>query len=204
MALSPVNLPFSPACERNKEVILDVIAPYLSQAKSVLEIGAGSAQHAVHFSAAFPEVIWQASDQSQYLSGIRAQLNNASLVNILPPIELDVNQKEWVVKGKVFDVVYTANTFHIMSQSDVEAFFVGLSSVVASEAFLVVYGPFKYAGNFTSASNQEFDQTLRSREWGSSIKDFENINALAVEQGFQLIQDHAMPANNQCLVWQKS
>lgn len=203
MTLISENLPYSPACERNQDVILAVISPYLSQSKSALEIGTGSAQHAVHFARAFPELTWQTSDQTHYLDGIRAQLKNASLENIKYPIELDVNQKDWNVDGQLFDVVYTANTFHIMSQSDMDAFFAGLSSVTAAKAFLVVYGPFKYAGEFTSESNQSFDQSLRSRECGSSIKDYETINALAEEQGFHLIQDHAMPANNQCLVWQK-
>ncbi|MGH1427976.1 MAG: DUF938 domain-containing protein [Arenicella sp.] len=203
MTISPINLPYSPACDRNKEAILNVISPYLSRSKKLLEVGSGSAQHAVYFSAVFPELIWQTSDQCHYLDGIKAQLHNASLNNVLPPVELDVNQKNWGFNGQLFDAIYTANTFHIMSQSDVDAFFQGLSDVVTDSSFLFVYGPFKYAGNFTSDSNRDFDHALRSRDCGSSIKDFEDVNALASQQGFKLVEDRSMPANNQCLVWQK-
>ncbi len=204
MTLIPENLPHSSACERNQDVILEVISPYLLQAQSALEIGTGSAQHAVYFAKEFPELTWQTSDQAHYLDGIRAQLNNASLENIKRPIELDVNQKDWNVNGQLFDLVYTANTCHIMSQSDVDAFFAGLSSVTTINAFLVIYGPFTYAGKFTSESNYHFDQSLRSRQCGSSIKAFETVNGLAKDQGFQLLEDRTMPANNQCLIWQKA
>lgn len=198
-----LNLPFSPACERNKNVILSVISPYLSKVSHVLEIGTGSAQHAIHFAQAFPALKWQTSDQSHYLDGIHAQIQQAALSNIAAPIELDVNQPVWLPKEQQFDLVYTANTFHIMSQQDVEAFFLGLPAVISNTAYLVVYGPFKYAGKFTSESNQSFDSTLRSRDCGSAIRSFEFVDELANQQDFHLFEDYDMPANNQCLVWQK-
>ena len=90
-----------------------------------------------------------------------------------------------------------------MTQSDVERFFIGLPKVVTQEALLMVYGPFKYAGKFTSASNADFDASLRSRGVGSAIRDFELVNQLASDVGFSLLEDHLMPANNQCLIWQR-
>ena len=47
-----IEIPFSAACDRNKEYILKVIKPYLEQVKTVLEIGTGTAQHAVYFAKA--------------------------------------------------------------------------------------------------------------------------------------------------------
>jgi hypothetical protein len=35
------------------------------------------------------------------------------------------------------------------------------------------------------------------------IRDSEAVHALAREQGLQLHADHAMPANNHLLVWQR-
>lgn len=199
-------IPFSEACERNKDVILDVIAPYLQRVDSVLEIGTGTAQHALHFARANPQLDWQTSDQREYLGGIMAQLENARQsnaphVNVLPPIELDVNQPIWVPSGTRYPIVFTANTFHIMSIVDVEAFFMGLADVVSSNAHLIIYGPFKYQGKFTSGSNADFDQSLRSRGVGSCIKDFETVRRLASSAGFGLHTDHRMPANNQCLIF---
>lgn len=197
------NLPFSAACERNKNVILQTISPYLSKVSTILEVGSGTAQHAVYFCRQFPGLIWQTSDQQSYLDGILAQLKHANLENVLKPIELDVNQDVWVVDEQKFDLIYTANTFHIMSQEDVVAFFSKLSTVATATAYLIVYGPFKYKGQFTSQSNHIFDISLRSRNCGSAIRGFEVINHLAEQQGFYLLEDKNMPANNQCLIWQR-
>ncbi len=203
------TIPFSEACERNKDIILETIKPYLSQVQTVLEVGSGTAQHSIHFSQALTHLHWQTSDQTDYLEGICAAIENAkslnsSLDNISLPFELNVNQAVWSEAGQHYGTIYTANTFHIMSQADVEQFFAGLSAVTKAASYLVVYGPFKYNGKFTSESNADFDASLRSRGVGSAIRDFEFVDALALEQGFSLIKDHSMPANNQCLVWQKN
>lgn len=198
------NIPFSAACERNKDPILAVISSYLSGADSVLEIGSGTGQHAVHFAQAFPKLVWQTSDQSHYLEGIRTKLDDANVGNVVYPIELNVNQSCWVEDGKCFDVIYSTNTLHIMTERDVLAFFQGLPQVTNVNSYLIVYGPFKYDGQFTSESNAQFDRSLRSRECGSSIKEFDEVNKLAQQQSFQLLEDQAMPANNQCLIWRRN
>lgn len=198
-----VTIPFSEACERNKDIILEVLNPYLETIDSVLEIGSGTTQHAIHFAKTHKSLQWQCADQGMYLDGIRAQLSTAKLANVKQPLEIDVNQLSWVPSGQRYPAVYTANTFHIMTQSDVERFFIGLPKVVTQEALLMVYGPFKYAGKFTSASNADFDASLRSRGVGSAIRDFELVNQLASDVGFSLLEDHLMPANNQCLIWQR-
>jgi hypothetical protein len=69
---------------------------------------------------------------------------------------------------------------------------------------LVVYGPFRYGGQFTSHSNVAFDESLRRRDPLSGIRDFEAVDALAAAQGLRLVEDCAMPANNQALVWRRS
>ena len=89
-----------------------------------------------------------------------------------------------------------------MDWSQVQAFFSGLPQVTTKGAYLIIYGPFKYKEQFTSDSNESFDKDLRSRGAGSAIRDFEEVDQLAKEVGFNLVKDIAMPANNQCLVWQ--
>lgn len=196
-----LTIPFSAACERNKDIILQTIDPLLNTAKSVLEIGSGTGQHAIYFANHHPQIFWQTSDQAEYLHGLSAQLENANCTNVMPPLTLNVNQAAWYPKPKMYDVIYTANTLHIMSWSDVETFFTGLHQVAKKGTALIVYGPFKYNGEFTSHSNAVFDQTLRGRGVGSAIRDFETVDQLAETAGFSLINDHKMPANNQCLIW---
>lgn len=207
-----MQIPFSQACERNKDPILEVLRPHLLNVKSVLEVGSGTGQHALYFAQNLPHLVWQSSDQTQYLEGLNAQFDNArqydaSGFKSLPkPIELDVTQTHWLPKSLAaqrYDVIYSANTLHIMQWSQVQAFFAGLKQVASEQALLVVYGPFRYKGLYTSASNRAFDQDLQSRGCGSALRDFEAVDALAAKNGFNLSEDIAMPANNQCLIWQK-
>ena len=202
MKQTPVSIPFSDACERNKGVIEEAISPFLNTLSSVLEIGSGTGQHAVYFAKQHPRLRWQTSDQTQYINGIEAQLGLCDLSNVIKPLVLNVSQSPWVKTGDTFDGVYTANTLHIMRQNDVEAFFAGLPSVLKRKAYVMLYGPFKYNGKFTSESNARFDQSLRSRNCGSAIRDFEWVNGLAEKAGLRLISDQRMPANNQLIVWQ--
>lgn len=199
-----MEIPYSEACERNKDPILSVLSMHFDAAESVLEVGTGTGQHAVYFAQHKPHLQWQTSDQSHYIEGIHAQLGVAKVANVLRPIELNVNQTDWLETEQQFDLIYTANTFHIMTEDDVRAFFSGLPQVVKPKSKIAVYGPFKYKSKFTSDSNAAFDQRLRDRGVGSGIRDFEWVNELAQAQGLELLEDHSMPANNQCLIWCKT
>jgi hypothetical protein len=97
----------------------------------------------------------------------------------------------------------TANSLHIMPWSAVEKFFSGVDGVLEPLAMLAVYGPFNYHGAFTSDSNREFDGWLKQRSALSGIRDFEAVDALAKEIGLELVKDHAMPANNRLIIWQR-
>ena len=165
----------------------------------MLEIGSGTGQHAVYFANALPHVMWQASDRVENLQGIRLWLEEANLANMPSPIELDVAADQW--PDRPFDAVFSANTLHIMSWSEVELMFSGLACVMAQDAKLVIYGPFNYGGKFTSHSNAAFDASLRAQAPHMGIRDFERIDALAQSIGLTLVEDAVMPANNHCLVW---
>lgn len=190
--------PHSAACDRNRDPILAVLREHFADRKRVLEIGSGTGQHAVHFAAALPHLVWQTSDLPAQHPGIRAWLDEAALPNTPPPLELDVKGAWPAVR---YDAVFTANTLHIMGWPEVETLFARLPEVMASDFKLAIYGPFNYGGQFTSPSNAQFEQTLK--EWGPhmGIRDFEAVDALARRAGLALLEDRAMPANNRCLVW---
>lgn len=192
--------PFSQACENNKSPILSILHQYLSAVDLVLEVGSGTGQHAVYFAENLPHLRWQPADQQQYIDGIQSWLDWAQRDNILPPLVLDVN-KPWPIDS--VPAIFSANTVHIMSWAAVENFFRGVRQVLASDGIFCLYGPFNYGGDYSSDSNASFDQWLKARDPLSGIRDFEAVNDLAVDAGLSLLADHAMPANNRCLVWQK-
>jgi cyclopropane fatty-acyl-phospholipid synthase-like methyltransferase len=193
--------PFAPACERNRDPILSVLRAHFADRKRVLEIGSGTGQHAVHFAAALPQLVWQTSDVSENLPGIRLWLDEANLANTPAPIELDVGGSTW--PSGPYDALFSANTLHIMGWPEVEQFFAHIARLATPDAKLAIYGPFNYDGAFTSESNAAFDRSLKSRAPHMGIRDRDAVDALARKAGFALIDDVAMPANNRTLVWQR-
>lgn len=197
-------LPFSEACERNKGPILDVLRRWLREPGVALEVGAGTGQHAVHFARHLSHLSWQPTEQLDNLAALAGRIAVEGPCNLLAPLELDIGATTWPCAADSVDAVFTANTLHIVSWPLVQAFFKGVGRVLRDDGLVVVYGPFRYGGQFTSHSNTAFDEMLRARDPASGIRDFEAVNALAAEQGLRLVEDCAMPANNQTLVWRRT
>lgn len=193
--------PTAESCLRNQDPILEQLLPLFADRKRVLEIASGTGQHAVHFGRAMPHLQWQSSELPVNHAGIHAWLEDAALPNVLPPVHLDVSEANWPVEA--VDAVFNANTVHIVSWPAVQSMFAGIGQVLAAGGVLVLYGPFNYDGAFTSESNARFEQWLKNRDPLSGIRDFEAICELAAQQGLQLRDDIAMPANNRLLVWRK-
>jgi len=191
----------SPSCERNRQPILEVLAPLLSDVSNVLEVGSGTGQHACYFAQAMPHLQWQPADQPEWMPGLVKNLQAGGGANIRQPFELNVSADQW--PDAAYDAIYTANTLHIMSWDNVCDFFAGVGKGTAPDSVLCVYGPFNYDGNYTSESNAAFDRSLKQRDPLSGIRDFEAVDELAKQQGFGLEKDYAMPANNRLLVWRK-
>jgi SAM-dependent methyltransferase len=216
------ELPFAPSCENNKDPILNVLRRHLAvsacgasrgqhpapesaasdrQRPTVLEIGGGTGQHAVYFAEHLPHLTWQSSDVSSNVAMLNLRINAATLKNLPPAFALDVTQQDWQVDA--VDFIFTANSLHIMPFTAVIEFFCQAGRVLKSDGRLCVYGPCRYQGKFTSPSNAEFDLWLKARHPLSGVRDFEALNELADGAGLRFIEDNAMPAHNQLLVWEK-
>ena len=194
-------LAVSEACERNKGPILAVLEGELAASRTVLEIGSGTGQHAVHFARHLPHLSWQPTELGAELGLLAERIRLEGPPNLAPAIALDVRAHPWPVER--VDAVFSANTLHIMAWDAVEHFFRGVGAVLSAPGVLCVYGPFRYRGGYTSESNAEFDRYLRRRDRLSGIRDFEALGQLAAAAGLELAADHAMPANNQTLVWRR-
>ncbi|MFK5915278.1 MAG: DUF938 domain-containing protein [Woeseiaceae bacterium] len=193
--------PFSESCEQNKSPILSVLCRVITNEKSLLEIGSGTGQHAAYFANEFPALTWITSDQAQYHQGINLWLAESDAKNIQGPLLLDVNQPLWPVSET--DIIFSANTVHIMSWRSVVNLFTGLEKILNNQGLFILYGPFNYEGQFTSESNARFDIWLKQRNPQSGVRDFEALQVLAQASGLRLIEDFEMPANNRILVWKK-
>ena len=193
--------PFSQACENNKQPILEALKPAFAGCHTILEIGSGTGQHAVFFARYLPHLYWQTSDQVHYHDGIHQWIAESGLENIGLPIALDVSEDTWPTAD--FDGVFSANTCHIMSWSDVGAMFKGVSELLPPGGCFCLYGPFNRNGEFTSQGNARFHDSLVRQDPKMGIRDDEAIFGLAEEHGLGLGSDLNMPANNRLLVMEK-
>ncbi len=194
--------PYSAASERNQGPILEVLLKHIHLTdRRVLEIGSGTGQHAIHFAPHFPQVEWFPTDLSDKMLGLNMNLKDARTQNIQKPQRLDVSKDDFP-KLK-FDVVFTANTLHIMNWKDCKSFMKLLGHRLRENSRAIFYGPFKYKGEFSSDSDAQFDLMIKERDPLSGIRSFEDIFSNMTKNGFELIADYEMPANNRTLVFNR-
>lgn len=197
----------SASCERNQIPIAIALEKFLGgqqkPSKTLLEIGSGTGQHAVFLARKFPSIIWQPSDVAENLPYIEQWVVDSATNNCLSGVELNLNSAHW--QANTYDYIFTANTLHIVSWDLVEALIHGVKTTLKPKGLLFIYGPFNYGGQYTSASNQTFDQWLKQRDALSGIRDIERIITLAKHElpSLKIIDDIEMPANNRLLVFEK-
>ncbi len=192
---------FSNAADNNKQFIADQLQRLISPGARVLEIGSGSGQHAVHCVSQLEDVSWQPADKEPYFEALEQNLGGISLSGLEKPIYLDIAQFD--LKGR-FEAVFCANVMHIMSADLIPDMMAGVSGLLDSGGLFILYGPYKYAGTFTTESNEKFDRWLKSRDPLSGIRDIDVVRAKAKAQHLEWVDDISMPANNQLLVFRKS
>tara|TARA_Y100000034_G_C6885857_1_gene406760 strand:+ start:525 stop:1160 length:636 start_codon:yes stop_codon:yes gene_type:complete len=196
---------FAPSCERNKVPLLEVLSELSLAEQRVLELGSLSGQHACFMAPKLAVKEWQTSDLAYNLPPLTANIERHGRTlhqAMFPkPLALEVGESShWPAAH--YDAIFTANTLHIMSWQSVQQLFRHLPQVCKPGTRFMVYGPFKFGGDYTSESNAEFEIWLKERNSQSGIRDFEAVDELASNIGFTLKQNIDMPANNQLLVWE--
>ncbi|WP_099034899.1 DUF938 domain-containing protein [Lacimicrobium alkaliphilum] len=195
-----MSKPFSQACENNQQPILDVLKTAFADTRSVLEIGSGTGQHAVFLAANLPHLRWQTSDMPVHHPGINAWIDEFPSPDLIRPLSFTVGEDCW--PESKFDGVFTANTTHIMQVDEARLMMQLVADNLPSGGVFCQYGPFNINGQYTSDSNQAFDQSLKSRGCGG-IRDISELRSWAEGRGLVLSRRYQLPANNQLLEWRK-
>lgn len=203
--LRTLSKPYAESCVQNRAPILEVLQRLLVDASHLLEIGSGTGQHAVYFAPELPQLVWQTSDRIEHHAGIRAWLREYPAGNLREPLALDVNDDTWweLQARWGFDAVFSANTAHIMSESEVQAMFAGVGRLLPSGGCFLLYGPFNLDGRYTAPSNERFDRFLRERDPRMGVRDLGWLTSLGEPAGLQLRDVIDMPADNKILHWVK-
>jgi SAM-dependent methyltransferase len=205
------DLPTSPAAERNKAPILEVLQRLLPPAARVLEVASGTGQHAAHFAAAQPQWRWQPSEgDAAALPAIARRCG--ALPNVARPLHLELLAGEadggpGRAPGEAlgtFDALYVANLLHIAPWPACAALMRLAAARLRADGRLVVYGPFEVEGEPLAPSNRAFDADLRARDTRWGLRRLGDVQAEAARAGLVFEERVAMPANNLILVWRKA
>lgn len=185
------------ATERNREPILEVLTRHLRAGDRVLEIGAGSGQHAVWLAARLPVAWWLPTDPDPAArASIDAWRAFEGSSHVLPAVDLGVHHRPWPVEGA--DVVVAINLVHITPWSATEALLDGVAAL--GPRLLYLYGPYRREGRHTAPSNEAFDAWLKERDPSWGVRDLEAVVAAAEARGMALVEVVPMPANNLSVV----
>lgn len=195
------TLPHSPAADRNKQPILDVLRDVLPAAGHALEIASGTGQHVEWFAQALPAWTWQPTDADpDTLPAMAARFAHAALPNVRAPVALDV-LAPWPAFAQRFDAIYCANMLHIAPWACCPALMRGSAAQLAPQGLLFTYGPYLDDDVPTAPGNIAFDASLRARDPAWGIRRLADVAAEAQRAGLVLRQRHALPANNLLLVF---
>lgn len=201
---------FSTACARNRDPILAVLQRVLPARGTLLEVASGTGEHACHFAEHLPDLIWQPSDISPAArASVDAWRRHTQLVNLRPPIALDVTVENWPLPdlapdgGGVVDALFNANMIHISPWDTCLGLMSGAGRFLRAGGVLVLYGPFRIDGAHTAPSNRQFDASLRQRDASWGVRDLEEVIAVASGHDLAYVERVPMPANNFTVVFHK-
>lgn len=192
----------APATLRNREPILEVLRRFVPSGARVLEIAAGSGEHACFFAARLPVAEWQPTDPDpDSRASIDAWRAQSGVAALRPALALDVTADPWPVAHA--DAVVCINMIHISPWAATQSLMCGAARVLEPRGALFLYGPYRRFGAHTSASNEAFDASLRARDplWG--VRDLEEVTRVAEGAGLMLEELVAMPANNFSVVFRQ-
>lgn len=192
----------SPAVARNTGPILEVLKAHLPARGDVLEIAAGSGEHAVAFAHALHGLNWTPSDPSpEARDSIAAWGRKARLPNLEPALALDVLDEATWPDGPS-EAVICINMIHISPWAATE----GLMRLAGGRlrrpgGLLALYGPYREAEVPLAPSNAAFDDSLRARDPAWGLRDREAVVAAAKAEELTLTLRREMPANNLMLLF---
>lgn len=196
----------SPSAARNRDAIRAAFLAHMPLAGRVIEIGAGSGEHAVHLAAAAPDLRWLPGDpDAAARASIAAWTAHLGLRNVEAPHAADVTQADWHLGFGAADGVVSINMIHIAPFAAAAGLLAGAARLLRPGGRLFLYGPFSRNGAHTAPSNAAFDASLKARDARWGVRDLDrDVIPLAEDSGFRLVAVIPMPANNLSVVFENA
>jgi len=198
----------APAALRNRDPILALLKDVLPAEGAVLEIAAGTGQHAVYFAPELAPRVWLPSDPDpENVASIDGWRRDEPAQTLRPPIALDVTEPVWPVETDPPDppisAIVAINLIHIAPWAAAEGLMAGAARILPAGGVLYLYGPYMVDGAHTAPSNAAFDEHLKSQDLAWGLRDVADVTALAKAHSLAHRRTEEMPANNFSLVFEK-
>ena len=199
---------YAPATERNRAPLLAVLQSQLPEQGVVLEIAAGSGQHAAYFAPRLAPRLWLPTDvDAANLASISEWCAEVDCDELLATQYLSALDSVWAVERQALPEAVSAivniNMLHIAPWACCHGLFAGAKRILGDGGVVLIYGPFKQQGQHTSVSNEQFDANLRAENASWGIRDIAAVTEVALEAGFECVETIPMPANNHVLVFHR-
>lgn len=192
----------SPSAARNIGPIGDVLAEWLPERGTVLELASGSGEHGLAFAERFPGLDWQPTDPDATARGsIAAWQRDAGLGNFEAPLEIDAAAATWPIDQA--DAVMAVNMVHISPWEATLGLMAGAARILPVDGPLILYGPYVDADVATAPTNLAFDESLKSRNPAWGLRDLAVVKDEAAKAGLAFQEKRMMPANNLMLLFRK-
>lgn len=197
------------AGSRNREPILAVLKEKLPQdSGAILEFASGSGMHINYFAPYFKHLQFQPTEKDiEVFDHIKKLSKESGNSNIADPLHLDLTQLQGKLTAdneNTFSAIFCINIFQVAPISIADGMMECAAHLLDEKGFLLIYGPFKVDGTFTTESNKAFHDTLSSvgvAEWG--LKDVTDLKKAAAYHGLELKEIIDMPSNNFSLIFGK-
>lgn len=199
---------FSDIALRNGPPMIAALTPiFAGRSGPVLEIGAGTGQHAGAFSLAFPHLDWWPSDPvPEHRVSISAWAEYLQAPGRRP---LDIDAASfWASDADIVGIgpltaILAMNVIHISPLAVAEGILREGRKTLSPGGLLIFYGPFFVAGDPISPGNAKFNASLRARNAAWGIRDTDDITDMAKKHRLGLADIIPMPANNRLVVFER-
>ena len=190
----------APSAARNAPHIVAALADHLPAAGTVLEIAAGTGEHAVALARANPGLSWQPTDVApERLASIDAWVRAEGLANIRPASPLDAAAPGW--RAGPVEAVFLSNLLHLLSKSAAHNVIAGAARALAPAGRFCLYGPFRENAAYRSHGDARFDAQLQAGDPEIGYKSVEWVTETARSAGLAPRARIDLPASNLVLVF---
>lgn len=190
----------APSARRNAPHIAAALAGVLPKTGAVLEIAAGTGEHAVALARANPGLTWCPTEiDPDRRASIDAWARAEGLGNISPATALDAAAPDW--RAGPYQAVYLANLLHLITEGQAANVIAGAARALAPGGVFCLYGPFREQGAYRSEGDASFDARLRAADPATGYKSVEWCTETAHAAGLAAQARFELPANNLVLVF---